>query len=95
MQPYYYIFLAICLLIVSFFVRTLILKKKNKPVRLFAHALKNENSGHFEEAVITYEYALAEVKKIRFHRDLKRKIIQKLKVLHTIIEYNKNCHFTR
>ena len=46
-------------------------------------AQKNENDGHFEEAVITYESALDEVKKFRFHGNLKNKIIGKLKVLNT------------
>jgi hypothetical protein len=95
MQPYYYLILAFALLIIILSVRFLILKKKNIPVRLFSQALKTENSGHLEEAVITYESALVEVDKIRFHSDLKKKIVQKLKVLNTMIEYDKNCHFTR
>ena len=95
MQFYYYIFLVIVLLIFVLLVRYFILKRKNVPVRLFAEALKNENSGHFEEAVITYKSALHEVEKIRFHSDLKKKITQKLKVLHTMIEYENNSHFSR
>ena len=91
MQLYYYLFPAITLLLVAPFVRFFILKKKNIPVRLFAQALKNENNGHLEEAVITYECALVEVKKIRFHTELKKKIIEKLKVLNMMIEYDKNC----
>ena len=91
MQPYYYILLTIALVIVIIISRFLILKKKNTPVRLFSQALKNENNGHFEEAVVTYEYALTEVKKIRFHKELESKIIEKLKVLNMMIEYDKNC----
>jgi hypothetical protein len=70
-------------------------KKKNLPVRLFIEAQRNENAGHFKEAVITYESALDEVKKFRFHGSLKNKIIDKLKVLHTAIEYKNNLHFIR
>ena len=95
MQFYYYIFVAIFLFIAILFVCHIILKRKNVPVRLFAEALKSENNGYLEEAVVTYKSALLEVKKIRFHSELKRKIIQKLKVLHTMIEYKKNSHFTR
>jgi hypothetical protein len=95
MQLYYYLFLSIAFLIVVLFARYFIVKKNNVPVRLFTQALRNENSGDLEEAIITYETALAEVKKIRFQSDLKKKIIQKLKVLHTMIEYKKNCHFIR
>jgi len=92
MQPYYYIFPAIALLIGVLISWFFILKKKNIPVRLFTQALKNENNGHFEDAVVTYECALAEVKKIRFHNDLEKKIVEKLKVLNMMIEYDKNCH---
>ena len=70
-------------------------KKKSIPVRLFIEAQKNENDGHFEEAVITYESALDEAKKVRFHGSLKNKIIDKIKVLHTAINYKNNLRFTR
>ena len=70
-------------------------QEKNLPVELFVEGLKYENSGYFEEAILTYENALTEIKKDRFHGNLKNKIIQKLKVLHTIIEYKKSLLFTR
>ena len=95
MQLYYYLLAAVTLLILAPFVRFVILKKKNIPVKLFSLALKNENNGHLEEAVTTYECALVEVKKIRFHNDLQKKITGKLKVLNTMIEYGRNCRFTR
>ena len=86
-------FIMIALLITSV-ISSLFLKKKNLPVELFSEGLKYENDGHFDEAIINYENALSEVKKNRFHRDLKNKIIQKLKVLYTISEYQKNVQFT-
>jgi len=52
--------------------------------------LKDENSGNFEEAIITYENALIEVKKIKYNNTLKNKIVEKLKLLHTVIDYNNN-----
>jgi hypothetical protein len=69
--------------------------KKNIPVELFVEAIRNENNGHFEQAVITYETTLDKVNKIRFHCTLKNKIIEKLKLLQTIFEYNNNLHFVR
>jgi len=69
----------------------MILRKKNISIELFSKALKNENSGHYEEALVTYKNALNEVRKIRFHSSLKDKIIEKIKVLNTYIEY-KNSH---
>jgi len=86
-------FIMIALLITSI-ISSLFLKKKNLPVELFSEGLKYENDGHFDEAIINYENALNKVKKNRFHRDLKSKIIQKLKVLYTISEYQKNIQFT-
>ena len=87
-------FIMIALLITSI-MSFLFLKKKNLPVELFTEGLKNENDGNFDEAIINYENALNEVKKNRFHRDLENRIIQKLKVLHTISEYRKNIQFIR
>jgi len=87
-------FIMITLLIATI-VSSLFLKKKNLTVELFIEGLKYENDGHFDEAIMNYENALSEVKKNRFQSDLKNKIIQKLKVLHTISEYKKNIQFTR
>jgi len=94
MTPFQYLpFIMIALLITSI-ISFLFLKKKNLPVELFTEGLKYENDGHFDEAIINYESALSKIKKNRFHRDLENKIIQKLKVLYTIIEYKKNIQFT-
>ncbi len=95
-MPFYnYFFLLIMLSIIILLILFFVLRKKNISVELFVNALRNENNGHFEEAIITYETALNEVKKIRFHSTLKNKIIEKLKVLHTVIEYKNNLHFIR
>ena len=88
MPFYYYFFLFIVLSVIFLVIRTIVLRKKNLSVELFAKALKNENSGHYEEAVITYKIALNEVKKTRFHNSLENKIIEKIKLLHTLIDYN-------
>jgi hypothetical protein len=70
-------------------------KRKSASVRLFVEGLKNENSGHFEEAVINYQNALDEVKKTRFHSSMESKIVGKLKVLNTVIAYTNNSQFMR
>ncbi|MBK5272695.1 MAG: hypothetical protein JJE22_16980 [Bacteroidia bacterium] len=90
----FFLFLVVSLIIFS--IRFLILRENNVHVKIFAEALKNENNGHFEEAILTYETALNEFKKARFRNSsLKNTITKRLKVLHTITEYNKNLHFTR
>ena len=92
---YYFILLSMLLTLIIFLTRSFILRGKNIPVQLFNQAIKNENNGSFEAALITYENALNEVKKIRFHNNLKNKIIDKIKVLHTIIDYKNNFRLTR
>ena len=83
-------------LIIIFLFRHFYPHKKNVPDELFTEALRNENSGYFESAIVTYERALDEVKKNRFQdNSLKSKIIYKLKVLHTVIEYKNGFHLGR
>jgi len=95
MPLYTYLFLLIALSLIILLIRFLILRKKNISIELYIEALRNENNGHFETAVVTYETALNEVNKIRFHGTLKNKIIQKIKLLHTVVDYNNNVHFIR
>jgi len=95
-MSYYYFFLIIGLSLTIILIYSYLQRKKDIPFELFVAALKNENDGLFEAAVITYETALDEVKKTRFgSNNLKNKIIGRLKVLHTNIDYNNNLRFTR
>ena len=95
MTVYYIILLVIVLSIAFLLIRSWFLPRKNIPVELFVKALENENSGNFEQALIAYEGALNEVNKIRFHRNFKHKIIEKIKLLHTLIEYKNSFHVVR
>jgi hypothetical protein len=89
---YYFIFFFTLVLIV-FTIRFLLLKGNNIPVELFSKALRNENSGDFEAAIINYQTALQEVAKARFPSSrLKNKILGKLKVLKTVIDYKSSFH---
>ncbi|HEY6503725.1 MAG TPA: hypothetical protein VIZ28_07125 [Chitinophagaceae bacterium] len=95
MPLYYYFLLAMLLSGIIFLIRYFILRRKSIPAELFVTALRNENSGNFEAAVIVYESALDEAKKHRFNNGLQNKINRKLKLLHSVIEYEKNLRFTR
>lgn len=95
MAFYYYLILFIGLSIIILVLRSLLSPKKNISVDLFNEALRNENNGLYEEAVANYESALMEVNKTRFHRTFKNKIIEKLKILHTLIEYNNSVRMIR
>ena len=70
-------------LLIASIISSLFLKKKDLPVELIVEGLRYKNDGHFDEAIMSYENALSEVKKNRFHRNLENRMIQKLKVLHT------------
>jgi hypothetical protein len=84
------------LLIIILLIRSVVLKNNRVPEKLFVEALKNENSGDFEAAVILYDNALHEVKKGKLHDfSLENKIIEKIKVLHMTIDYKNNLQFTR
>ena len=95
MPVYYYILVIIVVSIAILIIRSRVLQRKNIPVELFVKALQNENSGNFDQALISYESALMEVNKIRFHGNLKNKIIEKIKLLHTLIEYRNSFHLIR
>ena len=62
---------------------------------LFIAAIKAENQGNYQEASDAYENALCEVKKSRFDRYLKTKILEKLKLLQTLKTYKKDQVFVR
>jgi hypothetical protein len=95
MPLYYFVYLIILLAAFFLLVRYIIQRKTSLPIQLFNKGLRTENSGNFDEAAISYENALNEVKKMRFHHSLKNKIIEKLKVLRTIKRYKKDQNFIR
>ena len=95
MPFYFYLFTAAGLLMILALIRFFMLRKQHAGVNLFAEAIKNENSGNFEEAIIAYNNALTVVKKNKFHNDLENKITEKLKILNSTIAYNKSFRLTR
>lgn len=87
MSPYLYGFFFVLICAVLFIVRRLARKRRNTPDMLLAEALRYENNGIYDKAVASYQAALEKIKKIRSQRMLHSKISQKLKVLHTLMEY--------
>jgi hypothetical protein len=73
------IFLIVLILIILLF-RSFVLRKNNILIKLFSEALQKENSGHYEAAIITYQDALDETKKIRFNTNSQKiKLLKNLK----------------
>jgi len=95
-MPIYYLVYFFLLLGFSFLlVRYFILRRTSLSKQLFLKGIKAENSGLYEEAANSYEDALSEIKKSRFHRKLESEIRQKLKVLHTVTTYIRDQEFVR
>jgi hypothetical protein len=95
MPLYYFAYLIISLGASFLLARYLILRRTSLPTKLFMKGIKAENNGLYEEAATSYEDALREIKKTRFHRNLEIEIRQKLKVLHTVTTYTKDQDFVR
>lgn len=83
------------LLLIILSIRSYLLRSSKLSKELFSEALRNENRGMFEAAVIGYQSALNEANKTRFHLNLKNRIIEKLSLLNAFIEYNNNLRFIR
>lgn len=81
------------LLLIILFLRALLSRKRNPSVKFFSAAQKFENDGDFEEALINYESALTEIKKEKLSKNLRIRIVEKIKVLHTVINYQKNLFY--
>jgi hypothetical protein len=95
MPVYYFIYLIILLGSSFLLVRYFILRKKSLAMLLFVDAARYENNGNYQEATNTYENALCQVKKSKFHGGLKIKIMEKLKLMQTIKTYTKDQAFVR
>ena len=84
------------LIIIILAIRSYFLGRNNLSFKLFSEALRNENSGQFEEALIVYENALKVAGKTRHSGSkFRQAIIDKIKVLNTAIDYRNNLQFSR
>jgi len=85
-----FLFFLGVLLLTILLKRLFIQQAMSIPVKLFNDALQKENDGRFEEAESGYRFALEEVNSKRFQNSrFKDAIIEKLKVLNTVIENGK------
>lgn len=89
-----YFIIAAVFLIAAAITGYSLFNRKSIPVALFSDALRNENSGNYEAAILGYENALAAINKSRFQNGkLIQKINGKLKVLKTVTSYQANFHY--
>jgi len=52
--------------------------------------VRNQNEERYAVALQNYQDAFSEVKKLRVHNKFQRKIAQRINILQTIINYEKN-----
>jgi hypothetical protein len=90
MPLYYYPGLFIIGAVIFLLIRIFFSAKSVNSVKLYVEALKNENSGRLEDALILYENAFTAAKRTWRNTLFINKITEKLRLLHTVIEYNQN-----
>jgi hypothetical protein len=85
-----FLFVMITLIILSLILILFANYKKNSHTELYKEGVRNENDGRYTIALQNYQDALSEVKKIRLDNKFGKKIAQRIKILKTIIDYEKN-----
>ncbi len=72
-----------------------ILYKKNSHTELYSEGVRNENDGLYNQALHNYEDALSEIRKLNTHDKFGEKIAQRIKILRTTMDYEKNFQHSR
>jgi len=86
----FFLFLVITLIILSLILIVFANYKKNSHTELYKEGVRNENNGRYIIALQNYQDALSEVKKLRLDNKFGKKIAQRIKILQTLIDYEKN-----
>jgi uncharacterized membrane protein YqiK len=92
-MPFLLIILALIILILVAVFFTLY--KENSPTALYNEGVQNENEGRYNLAMQNYEDALREVRKLKRGKKFGIKIAQRIRILRTTIDYEKNFRIAR
>jgi hypothetical protein len=87
MSPLLYLFLFIIPLLSGISIILYILYKKNSHTELYSEGLRN---GCYTTALHNYEDALSEIRKLKLNNKFGVKIAQRIKILRTTIDYERN-----
>jgi len=90
MSPLLYLLLFIIPLLSGISVILYVLYKKNSHTELYSEGLRNENNGCYTTALHNYEDALSEIRKLKLNNKFGAKIAQRIKILRTTIDYERN-----
>lgn len=88
MSVYYYLIIVV---LIGIFIWLRLLRKTKQGLveNLLADAIKSENNGLYEEAIDKYNMALVEMNKSKYGQSLKLKTTEKIKLLYTVVAYEK------
>lgn len=87
-----YLILFVGIVIIALAIVLVVLFSKNSHTELYSEGLRNENDGHYNMALQNYEDALREIRKLKLDNKFGEKITQRIKILRTTIDYEKNFH---
>ena len=90
MSPLFYLLVLIIPLVSGISVILYVLYKKNGHTELYSEGLRNENNGCYTTALHNYEDALSEIRKLKLNDKFGVKIAQRIKILRTTIDYERN-----
>jgi hypothetical protein len=95
MPLYIYLIFITLGIILLYCIRFLVSYQSNIPTAFFIAAIKEENNGRYEEALVNYQSALDELERSHDFGSMKYRVIEKKKLMYTIIAYKKNSRFVR
>jgi hypothetical protein len=82
--------LFIALVVVAVAVLLFAQYKKNSHTELYKEGVRHENEGEYKKALQNFEDALSEIRKLNTDNKFGNKISDRIKILRTIIEYEKS-----
>src|SRR5580693_9236907 len=87
-----YLLLFVIMIVLALVVAVVVLFSRNSHTDLYSEGLRNENDGQYNKALQNYEEALNEIRKLKLDNKFGEKITQRIKILRTTIDYEKNFH---
>jgi hypothetical protein len=91
MSPLFYLILFIFVIIICVAIAFRFLASRKTPQdKLYMEGIHNENEGNYGLALLNYEDALKEIQKHKPDKKFYKKITEKIKVLKTMVDYEKN-----
>jgi hypothetical protein len=67
-----------------------IFHKKSGHTELYCEGVRNENDGQYNLALSNYEDALSEIRKLNMNDKFGEKIAERIKILRTTMDYERN-----